>query len=201
MKAIHELRLRRVKEAIDEENLMSLSDVDQRYAARLLTVAGMLLAHDTTTSDVLNALKNEHGITERSAYMDIADAKIIFGDVFKSDRAVERMQAINRAEHLYRVAMNQKVPDLEAALKANKQIIELRGLMQDDTKAIDPTMLEPSIYKLAMPRDVHRTLRQLLDGGRVDLADLLRDVPEAQLLPPTPDTNEDDEEETDADAR
>jgi hypothetical protein len=200
MKAQHELRLRRVKEAIDEENLLSLTDPDQRYAARLLTVAGMLLAHDTTTSDVLRTLTKEHGISERAAYMDMADAKIIFGDVFKSDRAVERMQAINRAEHLYRVAMAQKVPDLEAALKANKQIIELRGLMQDDAKAIDPTMLEPSIYKLAMPRDVHRTLRALLDGGRVDLADLLRDVPEAQLLPATPDTPEEDEE-TDVDTR
>lgn len=187
-----EERLMRVKQAIDDEEVAMLSDPDQRYAAALLTVVGMLLSPDATTSDIVNMLKREHGYSQRNAYLCLSDAKLAFGDVFRSDRAVERQLAINRAEKLFRMAMQDG--DVENALKANKQIIELRGLDQDDTKTVDPTLLEPSVYKLSMPREVNRTVRALLSTGRVDLADLLNNVQEAQVVPDLPDAPEQEED-------
>lgn len=197
-KPSHQLTLDRIKRAIDEDNNLFLTDAERKMQEELLACSSMLLNVTKTTGSIVKTLCNEHGMDQRTAYRRIADAKFIFGDVFSADRAMEKMKATLRAEKAWQLANKQKYVD--GMVRANDQIVKLRGLEHDELSAIDPTQLEPSTYKLMLSPDGKKLQRHLIAKGTVDLGQMLLEsgaVQEAELV--NDDDPADDEMELDDD--
>lgn len=163
-------RLDRIKRAIDDDNDAWLSDAERTEKVELLTVCSMLLNATKNTGAIINMLRKEHGLSERQAFQRITDAKFVFGNVFSMDRSFERLQAYKRAEHAWKLARRQRNPD--AMTRANDQMMKIVGA-DDPNDAIDPTKLEPSVYKAVLPADVNKAVKALLSKGAIDLGSLM----------------------------
>lgn len=189
-------RLDRIKKAIDDETDIALSDEERREKEELLVCCGMLLDVRKVTSSIIKILMNEHGLSHRTAFRRIADAKFVFGVGGTVDRAFEKLKAIQRSELAWEMARKQKYVD--GMTRANDQIAKLHELDKDDRSAIDPTMLEPSQYKLVGSGDTKKAIRKMLDEGVVDISQMLIQsghVVEAKVVDTTATEVDDDDDD------
>jgi hypothetical protein len=190
-------RLDRIKNAIDTDSDELLTDGERQEKLQLMACMTLLLEPQRTLSGIVSVLMGEHGIRERTAYNRIRDAKFVFADMLGgNDRVFAKFKARQRAEQLYK--MSTKRGNVVAALAANAQLIKIDGLDKEDASAIDPTKLEPSQYRLQVPKDTIRMVRGLLTSGSVDLAELFKDSPlvqDAEFVEVKPAKGQEEEEE------
>lgn len=163
-------RLDRIKKAIDDESDVYLSEDERREKSELLSVVSMLLDPDYITADVISTLMQEHGLSQRTAYRRLSDAKFVFGNVFSRDGSMERMKALQRAEEIYMISKDRQ--NVDGMLRANDQIMKIVGA-DNAADAIDPTKLEPSLYKAVLPSEAKKLLSLLAASGSVDIADMM----------------------------
>ncbi len=193
----HNIKMDRIKRAIDEETDDWLTDEERSEKLELLTVCSLLLNPNKTISGIVAVMRNEHGLSDRTAFQRIKDAKWIFGDVFSTDRAIEKMKAIQRAEAAYKLA--KKGGYVEGMVAANNQLIKLQQLDKDETPgAIDPTLLQPSEYRLMVNPASKGLLKQLQKSGVIDLGAAMEKagvLTEAVILKDNDPPADDDEED------
>jgi hypothetical protein len=163
-------RLDRIKWAIDNESDVYLSDAERTEKVELLSVVSLLLNPLKSTQSIVKLLKEEHGLSERAAFQRLTDAKFVFGNVFAHDRALERLKAYQRAEMAWKMARQQKYVD--GMVRANEQMLKIVGA-DDPNDSIDPTKMEPSVYKVALPRSEIKAIQQLVGMGAIDLGAMM----------------------------
>ncbi len=148
-----------------------------------LQYAFQLLADGSRTQgEVVREMMDHYGMSMMTAYARIRDSKALFGDVVKANRAVEAHVQYMRAETIYQRALENN--DLELALKAVDTMAKIRGLDKEDLAGIDPSKLEPHQYQLVLDPRMEQFLKLVLNSGRVNLTELLGDVPDAQEVTP-----------------
>lgn len=163
-------RLDRIKRAIDNDDDTALTESERNEKVELLSTCSMLLNPYNSTHSIVATLKHEHGLSERQAFRRLSDAKFVFGNVFNPDKAMERMKAYQRAELAWEIAHEKE--NVDGMTKANEQMMKIIGT-DDPNDQIDPTMLEPSLYKAVLAIEQRKMLEALAGSGAVDIAALM----------------------------
>lgn len=182
-------RLDRIKRAIEEEDDTGLTESERNEKTELLATCSLLLNPYNSTHSIIGMLENEHGLSERNAFRRLTDAKFVFGNVFNQDKAMERMKAYQRAELAWSMARERH--NVDGMTKANEQMMKIIGT-DDPNDLIDPTKMEPSIYKAVVAKDQLKLLEALLAGGSLDIAAMFE---KAGLLKDAQVVEEDPEEQ------
>ncbi len=187
---MRENRVELIRKAVLEKDNSLLTPELVQLRQQLEFAFKLLIDGSRTSGEVVQALMEEFGLkNEVTAYARIRDAKALYGDVVKANRQVEAHVQYMRAEGIYRRAMDND--NMEVALKAVDTMAKIRGLDKEDLNAIDPSKLEAHQYQLQLDPRMEQFVKLLLGSGRINLTELMGDVPVAEIVqPPSPEALE-----------
>jgi hypothetical protein len=98
-------------------------------------------------------LQNTFGISETQAYRDIGNIKVVFGDVKRISKDVERYFASENAKEMFRSAMDffnttKKIAYYKLALEQQKLHMRINNLDNEDIDLPDPDKIQPPVQML-----------------------------------------------------
>lgn len=128
-------------------NDYEISDKDEEIRKRWESAYAMILEKkpDAETAKLLSKM---YGITLQRAYIDISNAKSLFGDVHKSGKDALRNLVSQWAIELLKAATEEK--DYGAAAKALEKIIKANNLDKEDQDLPDPSKIQPPVQLLSV---------------------------------------------------
>lgn len=164
----YERILAHMREELAESDL---SDFEKYKLTRLHEAFTFLRQWKTTQDAVALLLKRFPGISKATAYRDCADAISLFGDISKSTK--EGIRHLS-TELLREAAVLAKAKnDPEAMIKAALAMAKVNGVNITDPDAFNWAALEPHIYKYAVDPITLAAMRQMVNGGKVDLGGIV----------------------------
>ena len=125
-----------------------LSPTDDKVRIRWSAAFSILLDLKGSDRDCANAMIKQFKISESQAYVDIANAKRLFGDVRKSEKEALRYMVTQWAIELYRMAQSKK--DFRGMEKALERITKANNLDKEDQDIPDPSKVQPPIQLLQL---------------------------------------------------
>lgn len=191
-------KVERFREAIEAGNYEKLPEHERDEALEVHLTMSLLMQPSHIGRSIVKALKSEHDLGQATAYRRIEMAKLLIGDLTKSNREVDKHLLYLRAEDNYRKALhirdNTKDDELKLAAidKVDKSIqlmAKIKGFDRPDDMTIDPAKLEASIYNTQLPGFLGKVVKAIAAEGLVDLditlkklsPAALRHIPEAEL--------------------
>lgn len=126
----------------------ALSPTDDKIRIRWSAAFSILLDLKGSDRDCANAMIKQFNISESQAYVDIANAKRLFGDVRKSEKEALRYMVTQWAIELYRMAQSKK--DFRGMEKALERITKANNLDKEDQDIPDPSKVQPPIQLLQL---------------------------------------------------
>lgn len=200
----HRPKLDKIRTAILEKDDSRLTERELQWKEQMTTAFKLLLTGEYTRRDVVNTLMEDHGVNNSvTAYARIRDAMQVYGDVASANRQVEALIAYQRAEEMWKRALtimagtkgeDGKViaPDpvtmmeaMDRALKANEQMIKIRGVDRDQPNELDPAKFQPLPNQFILAKSVDQMVKAMLKAGVIDLNTILQNIPVAEVVPPT----------------
>lgn len=112
-------------------------------------------------------LASKFDISDATVYRDISSAVKLFGDVLKASKDGYRWIVYEYCVKTFQLAA--KHGDHKAMNMANSNMIKVLGLDRDDPDTPDFTKLEPSMIVTVLSDGMEKQLKQLLQGGAVNL--------------------------------
>lgn len=186
-------RLDKIRDAVISGDDRDLTEKDKQVKAEL-EITFRLLVSGKSRREVVARLVRDHGVrNEVTAYDRIRSAGTVFGDTVQASRAMEAIVAYQRAENVYEKAKllmdtardaSTQMFAMDRMNKANELMIRIRGVDREEVPVIDPAKMEPSEYRLMLSGPVKGWLLHLMKMGRINLSELLKDVPLAEVVPP-----------------
>lgn len=107
-----------------------------------------IILDKTTDSEAARIHSRQAKISIRQAYIDIANAKNLFGDVRNSKKEAMRYLVTQWAVELFKKA--EKAEDYYAAAKALEKIIKANNLDKEDQDLPDPSKIQPPVQLLSI---------------------------------------------------
>jgi hypothetical protein len=115
--------------------------------------------------------KGVKGYNERKAYYDIKETERIFGKVKRVDYDFTQYTLMEGAKEMVRIALaNGDSDKIANALLTAKKIL---GTKPDDSDMPDMSKIEPHKYVIQLPPGLPELLLQLLEGGNINLSNIL----------------------------
>jgi hypothetical protein len=121
-----------------------LSPTQKRQLARWKFARQWISEFDPPTeSEVVEALRNEYGISLRQAYTDVANCKRFFASMDKVNDEFDRIMAVERILRLRNKALKRgDAKSLDVAAKCDITLIKLRGWDRDKAQMPEPKIVE-----------------------------------------------------------
>jgi len=109
-----------------------LSDEDEIVLSRWKLVQALSMQHRpcVSSADICRALVSQFGISEPTAYKDIAQAQQLFGNINQTNREFKRSVYVEWLEQLASLA--EVKGDMKSAVAALKEAAAIRGLYEKD---------------------------------------------------------------------
>jgi len=125
---------------------LSLEDdsIRQRWAAAF----AFLLDEKGSDRECVFRLMRQFDICESQAYVDIRQARLLFGDVRRSEKEALRYMVTQWAIELYRMAQLRK--DFKGMEKALERITKANNLDKEDQDLPDPSKVQPPVQLLQL---------------------------------------------------
>lgn len=124
-----------------------ISDADNDILMRWEFAHSLIMKKENDTA-VVKLMRKEFGIGQAQAYIDIRNAKDIFGDVRKSSKEGLRYMVTDWAISLLKKA--EENDDYYAAAKALEKIIKANNLDKEDQDLPDPSKIQPPVQLLSI---------------------------------------------------
>jgi hypothetical protein len=138
-------RLRAYFKSIGTQTPLVLTRHQQQVLARL-DAAWSLLLDAKPNEKAATKLMVRFKVSRAQAYRDLADCKLVYGDVVKSSKEADRYLAKEMTLDIYSRA--KKAGELGEMNKAVVSLVKIMGLDKADAHIPDPESLEPSNYLL-----------------------------------------------------
>jgi len=126
-----------------EPNTIVLTDWEIKKKDRMKNVF-MLLTRDRDHRFIVKYLCRLHGITEPTAYQDIKDARLLFGNIEKTSKQADRVIMLSKIRRAARLAWKDK--DLKAYQKFLDMEVKVLGLDRDEPEMPDFEALKANTY-------------------------------------------------------
>lgn len=131
---------------------------------------------------IVNCLKETYLISQSYAYKIIREAQVIFSDVYKINKDINRHIAIEMAKQTYRMAKKKgNTYDMGRAAMA---FIKAAGLDKEDADLPDFSKLQASLLVAVLPDGLEESIANILKGGVVDL-NKVEDIEHEEITEPT----------------
>lgn len=124
-----------------------ISAFDDSIRVRWEAAFASIMEKDTDFESA-TMLAKRFGISIRQAYIDISNAKSLFGDIRKSSKEALRYMVTDWAVALLKKA--EKAEDYYAAAKALEKIIKANNLDKEDQDLPDPSKIQPPVQLLSI---------------------------------------------------
>lgn len=181
----HQETLTAIRRSVEQEDTSILLPDQLQHRERIEDIVAQMLGGDHTTNSLAEWVTNEYGCTKRMAYLWIADAKEVFGDLLPGNRRVDALLMSLQVESWIRDAdaITDVKERLETKAKLLRELVRIRGLDRGDDAALDPSKLDAPKVELSLPKELKRHLMAMLRGGVLDIP--APDVPEAEIIEET----------------
>lgn len=126
-----------------DPNTIALTDWEIKKKDRLKAVF-MLLVRDRSPRGIVKYLIKHFGITEPTAYQDIKDARLLYGNIEKTSKQADRVIVLEKIRKALRLAWKQL--DLKAYQKFLDMEIKVLGLDRDEPEMPDFEALKANTY-------------------------------------------------------
>lgn len=117
--------------------------------------------------EIVNMLVEEFGVTKPTAYSDVRNADILYGDVMKADKEGTKAILFEYAHQLYRKSIQKN--DLKASSKALELMAKFGGVDAEDKADFDPEKFKNVPIEISLPPELLKILQDSIKGGVVDL--------------------------------
>ncbi|WP_444671270.1 hypothetical protein [Flavobacterium columnare] len=141
-----------------------LSETVNDIRLRWLTVLN-LRRNGYAKFKVANMLERDYGLSQAQAYIDIRNAESIFGDIYKTDKDVERMFFKEQVADFIKRA--RKKGDLKMEAKGFDLWAKYGGFEEDDV-LFDADKFEKKDIEIAVDPKLVALLQKMLGNGVVD---------------------------------
>ena len=125
-----------------------LSPSDEKVRNRWAAAFTILLETKGSDRDCVLKLVKQFKISESQAYVDVVNAKNLFGDVRKADKEALRYIVTQWAIELFKMAQTGK--DFRGMEKALERITKANNLDKEDQDLPDPSKVQPPIQLLQL---------------------------------------------------
>ena len=125
-----------------------LSAEDLRVKERIDTAHSLRLKEHNTDTTVCSMLMKRFGISQRTAYRDIATSKRIFGQIHKADKDELRHLVTEWSIELFKMAIKSK--NLKAMEKAVERITKANNLDKEEMDLPDASKIQPPVQLLSV---------------------------------------------------
>ena len=137
----------------------------QAGVLRRYEAAWGLLLEFKTSEQVLGKLTANFQISRAQAYRDLANCRLLFGDVVKSSKEAERHILHQMALHVFQVASRTNDPKyLKEMNKAIANLIKITGIEHNDPNLPDAEAFLPSNYVLELKTTSGKALKLNLEN-------------------------------------
>lgn len=143
-----------------------LSDQNKEYLEMYKHCYAML-CDAKSNKYIINTLRESYDRGESQAYRILNDSKIIYSDVRKANKDINRHIAIEMAKKAFRRA--KQAESTRDMVEATKAFIKAAGLDKEDAQLPDFEQLEPSLLVAILPEGVKESVQKLLQQGSIDL--------------------------------
>lgn len=206
MSASHQDKLARIHKAVSTGDMLMLLDDEVALHEQLEFVFELMLSGEFTHGEILSRVRDRFRMGSVTASGRIRDAKVVFGDVTKGQRAMDQHILYMRAEAIYKKALNGtstlrpedlqgldedeqleliaaaggKGPDLIAALQALSLMVKIKGVDKDEPLMIDPSKLGgDTVVRLGKLNNIF--WKKFLEQGGGDLSALMGEAVDAVI--------------------
>ena len=125
-----------------------LSSEDDEIRKRWAAAFAFLLEDKGSDRECCIRHMRQFGVSEAQAYRDIRHAKLLFGDVRRSEKEALRYMVTQWAIELYRMAQLRK--DFKGMEKALERITKANNLDKEDQDLPDPSKVQPPVQLLQL---------------------------------------------------
>jgi hypothetical protein len=112
---------------------------------------------------IVNKLMEDYGVSLASAYLDVKNAQILYGNVMESDKKGKQAILYEYAHKYYQRSIQAK--DLKAQAKALELMSKFGGLDEVDLADFNPEKLENVEIKFAIPKELYQYLKMQPNEG------------------------------------
>ena len=125
-----------------------LSETDKQTMARWETAHALILSATETDRNMVNTLMKRFDISMRTAYNDIKNALILFGDLRASSKEAMRYLVTQWSLELY--VMGKQTKNLNVMEKALERLTKANNLDKEDQDIPDASKIQPPVQLLSV---------------------------------------------------
>lgn len=155
----------------DEKAESDLSDHEKQLVTRWNEAFTLLRNYNSTSDAVAILMKRFPGLSRATAYRDCANAVSLFGDINKSSKEGIRHLATELIKDSAIIARAKNNED--GLRKAGESMAKVNGVNLADPDQFDWSQVEPHTYELGVDDKTLKALRIMLQGGKIDLSNIV----------------------------
>ena len=159
----------------DERDRIKLNERQEIKLERMLFIYDKLVKDAMGSTNLAKFVSKKFSITSRQAYIDINDAKELFGDLSRVKKDAFRNVVYEYALQTFRKAKERN--DIKGMNAATNNMIKVWALDKEDPELPDFDKLKQSLYPVILDDPIREMLLQIVsDNGSIDLTKFINNI-------------------------